>query len=131
MGIDRSIFTILEHSYIEDKEHDDRIILKLKPYLAPVLLGILPLMTKDGLREKAQKIYSELKREFDAFYDESGSIGRRYRRLEEIGTPFAITVDKITMEDDTVTVRYRDTMRQERIKISELPLFLHSFIQKL
>ena len=131
MGIDRSIFTILEHSYIEDKEHDDRIILKLKPYLAPVLLGILPLMTKDGLREKAQKIYSELKREFDAFYDESGSIGRRYRRLEEIGTPFAITVDKITMEDDTVTVRYRDTMQQERIKISELPLFLHSFIQKL
>ena len=131
MGIDRSIFTILEHSYSEDKEHDDRIILKLKPYLAPVLLGILPLMTKDGLREKAQKIYSELKKDFDAFYDESGSIGRRYRRLEEIGTPFAITVDKITMEDDTVTVRYRDTMQQERIKISELPLFLHSFIQKL
>jgi glycyl-tRNA synthetase len=131
MGIDRSIFTILEHSYFEDKEHDDRIILKLKPYLAPVLLGILPLMTKDGLREKAQKIYSELKKEFDAFYDESGSIGRRYRRLEEIGTPFAITVDKITMEDDTVTVRYRDTMQQERIKISELTPFLHSFIQKL
>jgi glycyl-tRNA synthetase len=131
MGIDRSIFTILEHSYFEDKEHNDRVILKLKPYLAPVLVGILPLMTKDGLREKAQKIYSELKREFDAFYDESGSIGRRYRRLEEIGTPFAITVDKITMEDDTVTVRYRDTMQQERIKISELTPFLHSFIQKL
>src|SRR5918995_2922053 len=108
MGIDRSIFTILEHSYFEDKEHDDRTVLKLKPYLAPVLLGILPLMTKDGLREKAQKIYSELKREFDSFYDESGSIGRRYRRLEEIGTPFAVTVDKITMEDDTITVRYRD-----------------------
>jgi glycyl-tRNA synthetase len=131
MGIDRSIFTILEHSYFEDKEHNDRVILKLKPYLAPVLVGILPLMTKDGLREKAQKIYSELKREFDAFYDESGSIGRRYRRLEEIGTPFAITVDKITMEDDTVTVRYRDTMQQERIKISELTPLLHSFIQKL
>jgi glycyl-tRNA synthetase len=130
MGIDRSIFTILEHSYFEDKEHDDRIILKLKPYLAPVLLGILPLMTKDGLREKAQKIYSELKREFDAFYDESGSIGRRYRRLEEIGTPFAITVDKITMEDDTITVRYRDTMQQERIKISQLPLFLKTALLK-
>jgi glycyl-tRNA synthetase len=130
MGIDRSIFTILEHSYFEDKDHDDRIILKLKPYLAPVLLGILPLMTKDGLREKAQKIYSELKTEFDAFYDESGSIGRRYRRLEEIGTPFAITVDKITMEDDTITVRYRDTMQQERIKISQLPLFLKTALLK-
>ena len=130
MGIDRSIFTILEHSFFEDKEHDDRIILKLKPYLAPVLVGILPLMTKDGLREKAQKIYSELKREFDAFYDESGSIGRRYRRLEEIGTPFAITVDKTTMEDDTITVRYRDTMQQERIKISQLPLFLQTALFK-
>ena len=130
MGIDRSIFTILEHSYFEDKEHDDRIVLKLKPYLAPVLLGILPLMTKDGLREKAQKIYSELKREFDTFYDESGSIGRRYRRLEEIGTPFAVTVDKITMEDDTITVRYRDTMQQERIKISQLPLFLQTALFK-
>ncbi|HZB17041.1 MAG TPA: glycine--tRNA ligase [Nitrososphaeraceae archaeon] len=130
MGIDRSIFTILEHSYFEDKEHDDRIVLKLKPYLAPVLLGIHPLMTKDGLREKAQKIYSELKREFDTFYDESGSIGRRYRRLEEIGTPYAVTVDKITMEDDTITVRYRDTMQQERIKISQLPLFLQTALFK-
>ena len=130
MGIDRSIFTILEHSYFEDKEHNDRIVLKLKPYLAPVLLGILPLMTKDGLREKAQKIYSELKREFDTFYDESGSIGRRYRRLEEIGTPFAVTVDKITMEDDTITGRYRDTMQQERIKISQLPLFLQTALFK-
>ena len=130
MGIDRSIFTILEHSYFEDKEHNDRIVLKLKPYLAPVLLGILPLMTKDGLHEKAQKIYSELKREFDTFYDESGSIGRRYRRLEEIGTPFAVTVDKITMEDDTITVRYRDTMQQERIKISQLPLFLQTALFK-
>src|SRR5919202_2105967 len=130
MGIDRSIFTILEHSYFEDKEHDDRAVLKLKPYLAPILVGILPLMTKDGLREKAQKIHSELKREFDAFYDESGSIGRRYRRLEEIGAPFAITVDKITMEDDTITVRYRDTMQQERIKISQLPLFLQTELFK-
>src|ERR671920_818385 len=77
-----------------------------------------------------QKIYSELKKEFDAFYDESGSIGRRYRRLEEIGTPFAITVDKTTMEDDTVTVRYRDTMQQERIKISQLPLFLQTALFK-
>jgi glycyl-tRNA synthetase len=129
MGIDRSIYTILEHSYYEDREHDDRIVLKLKPYLAPMLVGVLPLMTKQGLGEKAQKIYSNLKREFDIFYDESGSIGRRYRRLEEIGVPFAVTIDKITMEDDTVTVRYRDTMQQERIKVSELQQFLQNALQ--
>lgn len=130
MGIDRSIYTILEHSYYEDKERDDRIVLKLKPYLAPMLVGVLPLMTKQGLGEKAQKIYSKLKREFDVFYDESGSIGRRYRRLEKIGVPFAVTIDKITMEDDTVTVRYRDTMQQERIKVSELQQFLQNALFK-
>jgi glycyl-tRNA synthetase len=129
MGIDRSIYTILEHSYYEDREHDDRIVLKLKPYLAPTLVGVLPLMIKQGLGEKAQKIYSNLKREFDVFYDESGSIGRRYRRLEEVGVPFAVTIDRTTMEDDTVTVRYRDTMQQERIKVSELQQFLQNALQ--
>jgi glycyl-tRNA synthetase len=130
MGIDRSIYAILEHSYFEDKERDDRILLRLKPYLAPILIGILPLMTKQGLGKKAQNIYSKLKREFDIFYDESGSIGRRYRRLEEIGVPFAVTIDKITMEDDTVTVRYRDTMQQERIKVSELQEFFQNALHK-
>ncbi|MDQ3806725.1 MAG: glycine--tRNA ligase [Thermoproteota archaeon] len=125
MGIDRSIYAILEHCYYKDKQHDDRVALRLKPYLAPILVGILPLMTKDGLDQKARQIYSELKYDFDTFYDESGSIGRRYRRLEEIGTPFAVTVDKITMQDDTVTIRYRDTMQQERINISDLHKYLH------
>jgi glycyl-tRNA synthetase len=120
MGVDRSIYTILEHCYFEDDIHNDRIVLKLKPFIAPVLVGVLPLMSKDGLAEKAQKVYSELHLEFDAFYDESGSIGRRYRRLEEVGAPFAITVDKRTMEDDTVTVRHRDSMQQERIKTKDL-----------
>ncbi|HYY66526.1 MAG TPA: glycine--tRNA ligase [Nitrososphaeraceae archaeon] len=130
MGIDRSIYAILEHSYFEDNEHDDRIILKLKPYLAPILVGVLPLMTKEGLGEKAHKIYSELKREFDTFYDESGSIGRRYRRLEEIGVPLAVTIDKMTLKDDTVTIRYRDTMQQKRIKVSELRPFLQTALSK-
>jgi glycyl-tRNA synthetase len=124
MGIDRSIYAILEHCYYEDYKHDDRMVLKLKPYLAPVSVGILPLVNRDGLSEKAQKIHYELKREFDTYYDDSGSIGRRYRRLEQIGVPFAITVDKVTMEDDSVTVRYRDTMHQERVDISELKGFL-------
>lgn len=120
MGIDRSLYTILEHSYYEDHDHDDRIVLRLKPYLAPVLVGILPLMTKDGLGEKARKIHSDLKLDFDTFYDESGSIGRRYRRLEEVGAPFAVTVDQQTMIDDTVTVRHRDSMTQERRSTFEL-----------
>ena len=124
MGIDRSIYTILEHCYYEDEKHDDRVVLGLKPYLAPVLVGILPLMTKDGLGEKARKIHSDLKLDFDTFYDESGSIGRRYRRLEEVGAPFAITIDQTTMQDDTVTVRHRDTMQQERVKTSELRQYM-------
>jgi len=123
MGIDRSIYSILDHSYYEDTEAE-RVVLKLVPQLAPVLVGVFPLVTKDGLREKAQNIYSELKLDYSAFYDESGSIGRRYRRLEEIGAPFALTVDNQTMKDDTVTIRYRDTMLQERVKVSEISVFL-------
>src|ERR671927_884819 len=130
MGIDRSIYAILEHSYLEDMEHDDRVVLKLKPYLAPVLVGVLPLMAKQGLDEKAWKIYSNLKKDFDLFYDQSGSIGRRYRRLEEIGVPFAVTIDKQTMEDDTITVRHRDTMQQIRVKTSELQQFFHDSLQR-
>lgn len=123
MGIDRSIYSILDHSYYEDTEAE-RVVLKLVPLLAPVLVGVFPLVTKDGLREKAQDIYSKLKLDYSAFYDESGSIGRRYRRLEEIGAPFALTVDNQTMNDDTVTIRNRDTMLQERVKVSEITVFL-------
>jgi len=130
MGIDRSIYTILEHCYYEDEQHDDRVVLRLKPYLAPVLVGVLPLMTKDGLAEKARKIHSELKLDFDTFYDESGSIWRRYRRLEEVGVPFAITIDQTTMQDDTVTVRHRDTMQQERLKVSELSKFFRTALTR-
>jgi glycyl-tRNA synthetase len=123
MGIDRSLYAILEHSYLEDFENE-RTVLRLRPYLAPILVGILPLVTKDGLREAAQKIYSQLKLDFSVFYDESGSIGRRYRRLEEIGAPFAITVDRQTLADETVTIRNRDTMIQNRIYISEIAQYL-------
>jgi glycyl-tRNA synthetase len=128
MGIDRSIYTILEHCYYEDERQNERVVLRLKPYLAPILVGILPLMTKEGLDQKASEINSKLKYDFDTFYDESGSIGRRYRRLEELGTPFAVTVDKTTMQDDTVTVRNRDTMQQERIKIADLYEYLHKAV---
>ncbi len=124
MGIDRSLYSILEHAYYEDFRHDDRVVLRLNPYLAPILFGVLPLMSKTNMVEKSRTIHSLLKKDFDSIYDESGSIGRRYRRLEEIGVPFAITVDQQSLVDDTVTVRYRDSMEQERIGIGDLKKFL-------
>jgi glycyl-tRNA synthetase len=127
MGIDRSIYSILEHSYYEDFQ-SNRVVLKLVPQIAPILVGIFPLVTKDGLREKAQGIHTELKLDYPVFYDESGSIGRRYRRLEEIGAPFALTIDNQTMNDDTVTIRYRDSMEQERLSLSEIPKFLDKLL---
>lgn len=119
MGIDRSLYTILEHG-LKDEKENERIVLSIKPYLAPVHVGVLSLVKKDGLREKTDEIYMKLKRRYDAFLDHSGAIGRRYRRLDEIGVPFAITVDYQTLEDDTITLRSRDSMSQERIKISDI-----------
>ena len=119
MGIDRSLYTILEHSLKDDKEHE-RTVLALKPYLSPVHVGILSLVKKDGLKEKTDEVYLKIRRKCDAFLDHSGAIGRRYRRLDEIGSPFAITVDHQTLEDETVTIRMRDSMEQKRIRISEL-----------
>ncbi|MDH3501252.1 MAG: glycine--tRNA ligase [Nitrosopumilus sp.] len=123
MGIDRSLYTILEHSLNDDKEHE-RIVLSIKPYLSPIHVGVLSLIKKDGLKEKTDEIYLQIKRKFDAFLDHSGAIGRRYRRLDEIGAPFAITIDHETLKDDTVTIRKRDSMEQNRIKISELDSIL-------
>lgn len=124
MGIDRSLYTILEHSLSLDKQHDDRTVLSLKPYLAPIHVGVLSLVKKDGLREKTDEVYGLLKRKCDAFLDHSGAIGRRYRRLDEVGAPFAITIDHQTLQDQTVTIRMRDSMEQSRISILELNEFL-------
>ncbi|MDE1761672.1 MAG: glycine--tRNA ligase [Candidatus Micrarchaeota archaeon] len=119
MGVDRSLYTILDHSLRDDKPNE-RVVLSVKPYLAPVQVGVLPLMKKDGLYEKADEIFATLKRRYDAFFDVSGAIGRRYRRLDEVGAPFAITIDYQTLQDGTVTLRERDEMKQERIKISDI-----------
>jgi len=126
MGIDRSLYTILEHSLKDDKENE-RTVLSLKPYLSPIHVGILSLVKKDGLKEKTDEIHFNLKKRFDAFLDHSGAIGRRYRRLDEIGSPFAITVDHQTLQDDTVTIRMRDSMEQKRIKILELDSILREY----
>lgn len=126
LGVDRCIYSIMEHSYFVDRQNDDRAVLRLKPYLSPVHAGVLPLFRKPEFKDKASKLLKSIQRDFDIFYDESGSIGRRYRRLEEIGTPFAFTVDHQTLEDETVTVRYRDSMKQDRIKMNDVKSFLYN-----
>jgi len=102
------------------------VVLKLPPVLAPVKLAVFPLTKKDGLPEKARRIIDQLKFDFNCQYEEKDSIGKRYRRQDAIGTPFCITIDHQTLEDDTVTIRYRDTMEQDRIPWSEL----HGIIQE-
>ncbi len=99
---------------------DTRTVLRIPAVLAPVKLAVFPLVKKDGLPEKAREIINDLKLDYTCQYEEKDAIGKRYRRQDAIGTPFCITIDYETMEDDSVTLRYRDTMEQKRIKISEL-----------
>ncbi len=128
LGVDRTILAILSDAYDEeDVDGETRVVLHLKPVIAPVHVAVLPLMKKDGLAEKAKEISKMLKKDFRAMYDESGSIGKRYRRQDEIGTPLCITVDYDTLEDGTVTVRDRDSMKQERVAIADL----NEHIQKM
>jgi glycyl-tRNA synthetase len=108
----------------EDVEGEQRTVLKLHPRLAPIKVAVLPLVRKDGQPERAHEVFQLLRGQMQAEYDEGGTIGRRYRRQDEIGTPFAVTIDHQTLEDDTVTVRDRDTLEQERVAISELPAVL-------
>lgn len=125
-GLDRISYAVLEHCYDKDiVEGEERRVLRLKRWVAPVEVAVLPLLSREPFTTKALEIFSMLKRSgFYADYDDSGSIGRRYRRYDEIGTPFCITVDHRTFEDDTVTVRDRDTTGQVRILISDLPRIL-------
>jgi glycyl-tRNA synthetase len=122
IGVDRMFLSVMAASYTEEQLEggDSRVVLKFPEVLAPVKLAVLPLVKKDGLPEKAREIISELKFDFKCAYDEKDSIGKRYRRQDAIGTPFCVTVDHQSMEDNTVTIRYRDTMLQERVAISDL-----------
>ncbi len=127
IGVDRMFFSIISYAYTEEKVEregsakEERVVLKLPPALAPVKLAILPLTRKDGLPEKAREIMDRLKFDFMCYYEEKDQIGRRYRRQDAIGTPFCITIDHQSHEDNTVTIRYRDTMEQERVPIERLP----------
>jgi len=126
IGLDRTFLMILSNSYInetiekEDGSKDQRIVLKIPAALAPVKVAVLPLIKKDGLPEKAREILKRLQFEHNCQYDEKDSIGKRYRRQDAIGTPFCITVDHDTLKDNMVTIRYRDTMQQERVSIDNI-----------
>jgi glycyl-tRNA synthetase len=126
IGVDRMFLSIMAGAYCEeevdgkDGAKESRVVLKLPPVLAPVKLAVLPLVKKDGLPEMAREIVNDLKFHFNCQYDEKDSIGKRYRRQDAIGTPFCITIDHQSLEDQTVTIRYRDTMTQERVSISAL-----------
>jgi glycyl-tRNA synthetase len=121
-GADRATLAFLCEAYHEDQVPDEngkptsRVVMRLHPRLAPIKVAVFPLVKKDGMPEIAKDIYGALKVQFDAFYDEKGAVGRRYRRQDEVGTPYCITVDGQTLEDGTVTLRDRDSLEQLRIK---------------
>lgn len=122
IGLDRTFLAILTFAYTEEKLEDgsERVVMKIPPFLAPIKAAVLPLTKKDGLPEKARKIMDNLKYDYNCHYEEKDTIGRRYRRQDAIGTPYCITVDHQTLEDNTVTIRERDSMKQERIPMEKI-----------
>ena len=126
VGLDRLFLTVVSLAYADEKwtkedgTEDGRVVLKIPAKIAPMKLAILPLLKKDGLPEIAKELMNECKQSFHCFYEEKDAIGKRYRRMDAIGTPFCITIDHQTKEDNTVTIRYRDDMRQERIALSDV-----------
>jgi glycyl-tRNA synthetase len=125
LGIDRLMLVVLVDAYHEEEvAGEKRVVLKLHPALAPIKAGVFPLVNKDGMPEIARRLYDDLRRRLPVFYDDGGSIGRRYRRQDEAGTPFGITIDGQTTQDQTVTVRDRDTLAQERIHLDQVARYL-------
>ncbi len=134
-GADRATLAFLCQAYSEDEAPDEsgkmqqRVVMKFHPRLAPIKAAVFPLVKKDGMPEVAQQIYRELKKRFNVFYDEKGAVGRRYRRQDEAGTPYCITVDGQTLQDQTVTVRDRDTLRQWRVKVEDCAAEIERLIE--
>src|SRR5829696_5918647 len=127
VGADRTALAVLVNAYREETvagEEEGRTVLALHPALAPIKAGIFPLVKKDGMPEMATRISEELRTHFPVFYDDGGAIGRRYRRQDEVGTPFCITVDGQSTQDNTVTVRDRDTLQQERVAADQLRAYI-------
>ncbi|MGE4093854.1 MAG: glycine--tRNA ligase [Candidatus Binatia bacterium] len=120
-GVDRIVLITLLDAYAEDvQDNEPRIVLRFHPRIAPIKVGVFPLLRKDGHPDKARAIYDLLKERFAVFYDQAGSIGRRYRRQDEVGTPFGVTIDHQTLQDNTVTLRDRDTLEQIRLPVERL-----------
>ncbi len=130
LGLDRAILAFLCNAYEREEleKGEIREVLRIHPALAPIKATVLPLIKKTH-GEKATEIYARLCKEFNVSYDESGSIGKRYRRNDAVGTPFSITIDDNTLENDTVTIRDRDTMAQETIKVDEIAAYIKEKIE--
>ncbi|MBR9681842.1 MAG: glycine--tRNA ligase [Candidatus Altiarchaeota archaeon] len=122
LGVDRLVFALVEDAHLTEKLADgkERQVMKLKSVVAPTQVAILPLVAKDGMPEAATEMYEVLRHKFRTFYDAKGSVGRRYRRQDSIGTPLCITVDGQTLEDGSVTIRARDSMKQVRVKAKNI-----------
>jgi len=133
IGLDRMFLLVMSNAYTEEdlstpEKPDSRVVLKFPPKLAPVKLAVLPLLKKDGLPEIARGVMNDCKTSFRCFYEEKDAIGKRYRRMDAIGTPFCVTVDHQTKEDNTVTIRYRDSMAQERIPVSSIRQLIEGYL---
>ncbi|MCU0420108.1 MAG: glycine--tRNA ligase [Cyclobacteriaceae bacterium] len=130
VGLDRMFLAVLSAAYTEEKLDDgsERVVLRIPAALAPNKVAVLPLMKKDGLPEKATEIMQQLKFDFRCFYEEKDAIGKRYRRQDAIGTPYCLTVDHQTLQDNTVTLRDRDTMKQERVHVDRLKAIIHESV---
>jgi glycyl-tRNA synthetase len=124
--VDRCFLTLLCDAYEEETKPngESRVVLHLHPKIAPVQVGIFPLVKKDGMPERAQKLHATLRKSWRTQYDEGGTVGKRYSRLDEVGTPYCVTIDSQTLQDETVTVRHRDSMAQERVNASAVATYL-------
>jgi glycyl-tRNA synthetase len=129
-GCDRTLLTILVDAYDEmEIKGEKRVFLRLSPRVAPIKVAVFPLVNKEGMPEFAEKVYHELKKKFKVFYDDSGAVGRRYARMDEAGCPYCITIDGQTLQDETMTLRERDTMEQTRLKAPQIIEFLEEKIK--
>jgi len=133
IGLDRTVMMVISEAYEEEdlstpEKTDSRVVLKLPARLAPLKLAVFPLVKKDGLPDIARKVMDECKPSFRCFYEEKDAIGKRYRRMDAIGTPFCVTIDHQTKEDNTITIRYRDSMQQERISLAEIKEKVEKYI---
>jgi glycyl-tRNA synthetase len=134
-GADRFTLAVLCEAYCEDKvpndkgEPEERLVMKFHPRLAPIKAAIFPLVNKEGMPDKAYALYRELKSDFNVQFDDKGAVGRRYRRQDEAGTPYCITIDGQTLQDETVTIRDRDSLQQRRVKMAAVADELRSMLR--